>query len=128
MFSDIREFHEKFRISEHDKPEFLDTDLANFRVKFMEEELDEFVVAMGKDDIAGMADALIDLVYVAMGTAHMMGLPWQALWREVHNANMRKVRTESAETSKRKSPYDVVKPPGWKPPRIAEILEAASRV
>ena len=39
-------------------------------------------------------DALIDLTYVAMGTAYMMGLPWQDLWDEVQRANMSKVRAK----------------------------------
>jgi predicted HAD superfamily Cof-like phosphohydrolase len=71
-----------------------------------------------------MADALIDLVYVAMGTAHLLGLPWEALWNEVQIANMRKVRAAAdASDSKRGSAFDVVKPPGWQPPNIKRILE-----
>ena len=65
-----------------------------------------------------MADALIDLVYVAMGTAVMMGLPWQQLWDDVQRANMSKVRG----TTHRGHTVDVSKPPGWVGPKTMEIL------
>ena len=72
-------------------------------------------------DLALQADALVDLVYVALGTGVMMGLPWQQLWDDVHRANMGKVRG----VGKRGHAVDLVKPEGWVGPRTAEILEAA---
>lgn len=69
-------------------------------------------------DLAGQADALVDLVYVALGTAVMMGLPWQELWSDVHAANLRKVRGRT----KRDMPLDLMKPEGWVGPQTASIL------
>lgn len=69
-------------------------------------------------DLAGQADALVDLVYVALGTAVMMGLPWQELWSDVHAANLRKVRGRT----KRDMPLDLMKPEGWAGPQTASIL------
>jgi predicted HAD superfamily Cof-like phosphohydrolase len=56
-----------------------------------------------------------------------MGLPFDELWKQVHAANMRKVRAEVPSDSKRGSTFDVVKPPGWVSPEAAlyGILKAA---
>lgn len=90
----------------------------------MREELDEFCEGLIDDDHAKMADALVDLVYVAMGTAHLLGYPWEQLWEEVQAANLRKRRAATADESKRGSTHDVVKPHGWTPPAIEAILQS----
>lgn len=91
------------------------------RFKFMKEELEEFYEAAQSQNLAEMADALIDLVYVAKGTAHLMNLPWDDLWDDVHRANMAKVRG----VGKRGNLVDCVKPEGWVGPRTEFILEEA---
>lgn len=126
-FRDVGEFHRKFDLpasDQHAGPKHVTRELLDFRVKFMHEELTEFMTAADNGDLADMADALIDLVYVAMGTAHVYGFPWQALWDEVQRANMAKERATRVEQSTRLSTFDVVKPEGWQPPAIAEILES----
>lgn len=121
-YDDICRFHEKFGLMNDGKPKILDEHATQFRTKFMYEELEEFIESYNKQDLAGMADALIDLTYVAMGTAYMMGLPWQDLWNEVQRANMSKVRATNASQSKRGSSLDVVKPEGWTAPDIEGVL------
>ena len=125
-FDDVGDFHEKFGLASVTQngpnPSMLPDDLYEFRFRFMYEELYEFRDARHADDLAGMADALVDLVYVALGTAHMMGLPWQELWDEVQRANMTKVRAPDAESSKRHHSFDVIKPEGFIPPNIEEVL------
>ena len=91
-YEDVRKFHEKFKLANGTTPSLLPPDLERFRQDFLREELEEFEHACAKKDLALAADALVDLVYVALGTAALMGLPWQALWDEVHAANMRKER------------------------------------
>lgn len=124
-YGDVHNFHRKFGLPHPKIPQLLDEDTQAFRMKFMAEELDEFDKAWNHNDLATAADSLIDLVYVVMGTAVMMGLPWQALWDAVQYANMRKVRAESADDEKsvRKHRLDVVKPPGWQPPNIKAVLD-----
>lgn len=125
-FDDVGAFHARFGLPVSCglfKPGFpTDEGILKFRIGFMAEELDEFVRAWSEDDLAGAADALVDLAYVVFGTAHFMGLPWQRLWDEVHRANMQKERAISATQSKRGSVFDVVKPAGWQPPDLARIL------
>jgi len=124
-YEDVGEFHDRFGLrafTHGPAPEGISDELLEFRTKFMQEELQEFIDASETMDHAGMADALIDLVYVALGTAHMFGYPWRDLWNDVQRANVSKVRVMSAAQSARGSAFDVIKPEGWQPPITAHIL------
>lgn len=138
-FNDVQAFHEKFNVPRAERPSFLPYDLLQFRMKFMLEELNEFNHATGGLftilvdqhktvdplhllNMEEAADALVDLVYVALGTADMMGLPWQKLWNEVQRANMAKERAARAEQSKRGTVYDVIKPHDWVKPDHTDAL------
>jgi predicted HAD superfamily Cof-like phosphohydrolase len=134
MYGDVGDFHRKFGLTNFGDsggpPALLDqskTDgvsVLDFRVNFMQEEIDEFVMAHLEGDLAKAADALVDLVYVALGTAHMMRVPFDECWDAVQEANMKKVRASGHDDplSVRKHKLDVVKPPGWTPPNIGEII------
>lgn len=140
MLDDIREFHEKFGLEYNGKPRALPTDLADFRHVFMLEEAGEWAnsndEAKAAEQYADRAeytyqlekqlDAIIDLLYVVMGTAYLQGFDEKILteaWTRVHTANMKKVRAQSAEDSKRGSAHDVVKPDGWEPPDHTDLIE-----
>lgn len=126
-FTDIVEFHEKFGLEYDGPPRLMNQKMADFRIKFLKEELQEFIDSVEDDDLLGATDALVDLVYVAMGTAYLMGIPWEAAWNAVQQANMTKVRAEHAGESKRNTTLDVIKPPGWVGPeaKLVKILMAA---
>lgn len=132
-FDDVGNFHEKMNLINvtnmgpglYPAATFAEStqDLIEFRYKFMQEELEEFREGMAQKDIVQVADALIDLAYVVMGTAHFFGLPWQELWDEVQRSNMLKERALSdGSNSKRGSSFDVVKPEGWTAPDLRTIL------
>lgn len=122
--ADVAIFHERFgfdnTIFGSPGPRKWDPELLKFRINFMYEELKEFIAGAEDQDHAQMADALIDLVYVALGTAHVLGYPWQALWEDVQRANMAKVK---GVTKRGNETHDVTKPEGWEPPRTREILK-----
>lgn len=124
MLRDIKDFHEKFGLQYNGAPRLLPPDVVEFRIKFMQEELNEYASAVADGDIVGQLDALVDLVYVALGTAYLQGLPFQRGWDEVQDANMRKVKAgPNGEGSKRGSPHDVIKPPGWKGPDYSFLTQ-----
>lgn len=130
-FQDVRDFHDKFNVPMAAKPTLLEGETYNFRLGFMQEELQEFVQAHYDGDLATAYDSLIDLVYVAYGTAQMMGATpamWQEMWDAVQEANMSKVRATQASESKRGTSLDVVKPAGWVSPdaKHLEIIERYS--
>lgn len=142
--ADIAAFHEKFKLEYVGKPRSLDTELAEFRIGFLIEELKEYeesseklraILKVGYPnftheylrntatwELEKQLDALVDLVYVALGTAYLHGFDFREAWRRVHAANMAKVRAERKEDSKRGSTFDVVKPEGWTPPSHTDLV------
>lgn len=151
LFEDIISFHTKYQLDVEMKPRELPKDLSLFRIGFMIEELAEYAQSSGytnlsrqlnelhesiKDENSWLTrrneggrcletqfDSLIDLVYVAIGTSYLHGVDFDEGWRRVHEANMKKVRVENASDSKRGSTYDVVKPRGWKPPDLSDLVK-----
>jgi predicted HAD superfamily Cof-like phosphohydrolase len=129
---DIEEFHTKYQLRYEGKPRLLPHEMMHFRLGFLLEEFQEYKSAslspkFTDDDVAQLLeaqlDALVDLVYVAIGTAHLHGFDFAEAWRRVHAANMTKVRAESASDSKRGTTFDVVKPTGWQPPSHKDLVE-----
>lgn len=119
QYKDVKKFHEKFGLLVGRKPQRLTVRKMKERIEFLQEELDELKSAVESDDFPEQADALVDIVYVALGTAVMMGLPWKELWDDVQRANMEKVRG----ITKRGHAVDCTKPEGWTPPLTWFILE-----
>jgi predicted HAD superfamily Cof-like phosphohydrolase len=116
MFDDIKEFHTKvLQLEPPTDVTMMDMDFMLERMRFMMEELEEFIEAGHKGDMVGVADALADVVYVALGTAWFMNLPMEQIWQVVHSANMKKVRG----TTKRGNKIDAQKPDGWVGPEQA---------
>ncbi len=118
---DVMQLYTKFGIPFYHVPGLLTQERFSERYIFLLEELDEFKHAVNNNDMALMADALVDLVYVAKGTAAMMGLPWKKLWNDVQRANLSKVKG----TTHRNMRHDLVKPKDWKGPQTWKILNAA---
>jgi NTP pyrophosphatase (non-canonical NTP hydrolase)/ADP-ribose pyrophosphatase YjhB (NUDIX family) len=61
------------------------------RISFLQEEFDEYVEAARAGDLAALADALADMVYVIHGTALAYGIPLDEVLAEVHRSNMSKL-------------------------------------
>jgi NTP pyrophosphatase (non-canonical NTP hydrolase) len=116
---DVLAFAAKFGLIHHVTPGHLTKRKLDERVRFLQEELDELRAACERQDLAAQADALVDLVYVAKGTALMLGLPWNDLWREVQRSNMAKVRRETRHGDHK---VGVMKPENWQPPQLADVL------
>jgi predicted HAD superfamily Cof-like phosphohydrolase len=119
----LTEFHEKFGLHYHGPPRPLEVDLRGFRVNFMHEELTEYIKACFDRDLEKQLDALVDLIYVAAGTAYLQGFDLDEAFRRVHLANMRKVKATSDEQSTRgNGKFDIIKPPGWTPPDLSDLV------
>jgi len=123
LIKDIDNFHKKYGFEKNEKvgiPD--DNELVNFRTSFLMEELAEYTNAITKKDAAGALDALVDIVYIALGTAWLFNLPFEKAWKEVQKANMSKIRAKD-KTGKRGTKFDVIKPKDWKAPNIERIVE-----
>jgi len=127
-FSDVRCFHTKFNLPMHPvvAPHLPARGVYEYRLKFLKEELQELEDAYAEGDLAKFADALVDLDYVTLGTAHFCGLNFDAHWDEVQRANMEKERGPSGKP-RASGPgiddaFEVRKPPGWRPPDHDAVL------
>lgn len=92
--------------------------VQEFRMRLLDEETDEFSEAVLARDIVEIADALADIVYVAVGTAISYGIPFDAVFAEVHRSNMTKFIGAPVTNSAGK----IVKGPHFEPPDIAGVL------
>jgi predicted HAD superfamily Cof-like phosphohydrolase len=89
MGEDIRNFHEKFNQVYDGPPRCLPHDL-DWRIGFKEEELREYKEAVETGDLLKQYDALVDLLFVIVGTMYQQGLPLIPGWEAVVKSNMSK--------------------------------------
>ena len=92
------------------------------RLRLLKEEVEEFENAHKNRDKVEMADALADIIYIAVGTANIMNIPLDKVWDEVQRSNMDKVDPTTGKVKKRED-GKVLKPDGWKGPQIEKVLE-----
>lgn len=132
MQNKVREFHRVGGLTIGDSPAIRDADL---RAKLILEEAAETVVALvggsrandlfaqlsvkeaAQPDLAEVIDGLCDVLYVVFGTAVALGVDLQPFFDEVHRTNLEKAN------GPRRADGKIMKPPGWEPPRIREMLE-----
>lgn len=110
--ADIADMHNKFGVNE--KIRSFDKDklekFLEFRIKFLEEELNELKNAEGSEDVV---DALIDLCVVAIGTLNAFDVDPYKSWDSVHTANMSKQVGVKASRPNPLGLPDLIKPEGW---------------
>lgn len=120
---DINEMHAKYGVHKWMQGQMQsDVDwkvldeFLKFRLKFLDEELDETKKAVVERDPEEIVDGLIDLCVVAIGTLDAFGVDAHKAWDEVHRANMAK---EPGVKESRPNPLglpDLIKPEGWTAP------------
>jgi hypothetical protein len=125
LYQDVTAFCRRFKLQPTRTLFRLSPKKMTVRLKHLSEELNELRHGVATGDDAEVIDALVDLVYVALGTAHLCGFPFMKVWDAVHTANMKKARVKKASESKRGSTFDVGKPADWKKPDVAKILRRA---
>lgn len=118
---DIRNMHAKFgvrEVVEKMDPATLKSFLE-FRIRFLQEELDEMREADNMEDVT---DALIDLCVVAIGTMDALKIDANRAWDEVHAANMAKHVGIKASRPNPLGLPDLIKPAGWVAPTHADNI------
>lgn len=127
MYDDVALFHtEVLNVSRPTSPTLVSEEWIMERFRFLTEETQEFLESSLAGDMVGAVDGLLDTVYVALGTLHLMGVPAQACWDLVQKANMGKIRG----ITKRGNAVDALKPHGWVGPEAgiaALILREVNR-
>ena len=120
LIEDIEKFHEKYGLEYKDSiSRHLSPEEKEFRVRCLLEEVQEYIAAKTLEE---EIDAIIDLIYFALGTSYRHGFNFYDGWKSVHQSNMSKVRAEKKEDSKRDFELDVVKPDDWKAPELDDAV------
>lgn len=125
-----------------DRPAMPDRKVRELRARLMAEEVAETIAALGFDvdikitdadneddvvlvdhvfkpgkiDLVELADGIADAIFVDLGTAVAAGIDMEPVWDEVVRTNLSKASGPVRADGKR------LKPEGWQPPRIAEII------
>lgn len=119
---DINEMHAKYGVHEWVQQELDREDkdwsrlnkFLEFRLKFLQEELDETRAAAIVDkNPAEVVDGLIDLCVIAIGTLDAFNVDAQKAWEQVHTANMKKERGIKESRPNPLGLPDLIKPEGW---------------
>jgi predicted HAD superfamily Cof-like phosphohydrolase len=117
MYQDVTLFNTMIIGIDHPDGKFkpLDEEQCHWFQKVVCEELDEYLAAYTQQDPNEQIDAVLDLVYFALGTLVKMGMTNQQIrhaWQQIQDANMKKVLGDKG----RGSAQDAIKPEGWKKP------------
>lgn len=113
---DIEDMHTKYGVNQ--KVREFDAEklrqFLEFRVKFLEEELNELKDNMNNPE--EIVDALVDLCVVAIGTLDAFDVNAALAWDAVHKANMNKQVGVKASRPNPLGLPDLIKPEGWTAP------------
>lgn len=114
----VQDLYRKMGIVYEDGPRDLPSHVWDFRHRFLKEEIIEYEDADSREE---EFDALLDLIYVALGTLYLYGFDFYEGFKRVHEANMMKdvVKGETLDGSGK----HLSKPEGWVPPNLKDLVK-----
>tara|TARA_R110002074_G_scaffold123683_1_gene259379 strand:- start:4196 stop:4576 length:381 start_codon:yes stop_codon:yes gene_type:complete len=122
---DIQSTVESFMLKANQPPEitakFRGTDQEHLYMDLVTEEFLELNGAFSAKDIVETADAIADLVWVLMGLASTLGIPFDPVWEEVKRSNESKVT--DGKLLKNVKTGKVMKPDTYSAPDLEAILD-----
>lgn len=128
----IHEFHRAIGLNPASKPTIPELGLLRLRRTLVQEEWaevqEEFDILQGRlqqgkgleiADLVPLVHELTDLLYVTYGALDLLGVDADAVFAEVHRANMQKT------TGPKRADGKQLKPDGWQPADVRGVLESA---
>ena len=112
--SQVRQFNVTYGKPMSEKPRLPTESEAKLLVALIEEELE------ANQDLVEIADAIADLQYVSAQQGTMIGLPIDALLREVQRSNMSKLGADGKPIYREDG--KVLKGPNFSEPQISKVL------
>ena len=123
LVKDVYQFNQEIIGTEQPSvPTTLSKERLLFALTAMYEELHEFTLASNQNNVAEQVDAMIDLIYFALGRCYEIGVSKEALmacWNLVQQKNMAKKRG----VKNRGTEQDACKPEGWQAADLSEVLK-----
>ncbi len=121
----VKEFHKAFKLghSETIKAD-LGTEKNMLRYKLMREENEEYLEAATNNDVAEVADALGDMLYILCGTIIEHGMQYKIdeVFDEIQRSNMSKLGADGEPIYREDG--KVLKGPNYFKPDIMKILKS----
>jgi predicted HAD superfamily Cof-like phosphohydrolase len=124
QINSVKEFHAAFEIGYSETPR---ADLGEsknlLRFNLMKEENEEYLEAVQNNDLAEIADALGDMMYILCGTIIEHGLQHkiEAVFDEIQRSNMSKLGEDGNPIYREDG--KVMKGPNYFKPNFSEILK-----
>lgn len=117
----LKEFNRAFEIPFSNAPTLGSAEMAELRIRLLEEEIAEYAEAVRGGDLVEVLDALGDIAYILAGTILNHGLQEVVddAFIEIHRSNMAKLvdgRVLKRDDGK------VIKPEDWSPPDLVQFL------
>ncbi len=119
----VRQFHETYKLAVRNEPTIkIPKEQPILRYDLMTEENMEYLQAAQNNDLAEVADALGDMLYILCGTILDHGLQYkmEAIFDEIHKSNMSKL-DENGKPIYRED-GKVLKGPNFSKPDLLKIL------
>ena len=116
----VREMCSAFGQDVHSELHKPDNAVRGLRLRLLSEEFRKYMEAEKATNPVDISDALGDMLVVIYGTAAAYGIDLDNVVREIHASNMSKVQEDGSVL--RDSHGKVMKPEGYRPPQLAEIL------
>lgn len=130
MIEDVREFHKACGTNDPYAPTWPNWSKRRLRADLLQEEANELIAELTNPEfswenfethLADTAKEIVDVIYVAIGTALSMGIPLEKVWAEVHQSNMAKVDPTTGKVRRRED-GKVLKPEGWQKPNVKKVM------
>jgi len=90
-FEKVKTFMKTFGQEVKEKSSFGSEKINELRYSLIKEELEELRMAMDSKNLAEVADALTDILYVTYGAGHAFGINLDKCFDEVQQSNMSKL-------------------------------------
>ena len=103
-------------------PEVPDPPIAERRIGMLREEVDELEDSVADIDIVEYADAIADIIYVALGAAVEAGIDIEPVIEEVIDSNNSKIDWQSAQPWARHGNGKIAKDEHYRAPDIRSII------
>jgi len=118
----VLEFYDAFGHPKSESPKYLETHRLIMRHNILTEEVVELLNAGVHGDLANVGDAIIDCMYILIGTAIEFGLSDKltAMFDEVHKSNMSKLGEDGKPIYREDG--KVMKGPNYKKPNLIDIV------
>jgi len=111
---DVGDFHRKIKYPEAQFPTIKPEVNLTHRIQHMHEELREYREAVLEGELPAAVDAMVDLIYLAIGTVRAHGVDINPCWDLVQEANMKKLPGDNWKNT--------TKPDDWEAPDLAKVI------